>query len=202
VITTNQATTQTQADDLKQKWRDIVTSREPVIFPNGTVLQPIVGNAQQAQLIEARTWNAQMCADAVGVPGWKLGLNGPSMTYQNIEDADIDWVRDSVDRYGQPITQTLSKWLLPGGTDLVWDYASRMRADANQTAQFLALLVTSNIITEDEARAALNRPPKADAGPAQTPPQAGNTTGGQAAALASETGLPAAPLQITAGVES
>jgi HK97 family phage portal protein len=159
VIMTNQTSTPEQAAELKTKWREIVNTREPVIFPNGTELRPVIGNAQQAQLVEARTWNAQMIADVVGVPGWKLGLDGPSMTYQNIETADIDFVRDSVDRWGQPLTQALSKWLLPAGTELVWDYASRMRADSKSTQETLTAYVAAGILTVDEARAELNRPP-------------------------------------------
>lgn len=168
VITTNQATTQEQATDLKLKWRTLTSTREPVILPNGTVMTPVVGNAEQAQLVQARTWNAQMCADVVGVPGWKLGLDGPTMTYQNVETGDIDFVRDSVDRYGRPITEAVSKWLLPAGTELVWDYASRMRSDAKSTADVITSYVVAGVLTKDEARATINRPPLPT--PAAAPP--------------------------------
>ncbi len=129
MISVGAAPTQAQLDQLKDKWRDIVKAREPVVLPNGTTVTPVVGNAEQAQLVEARTWNAAQVANAVGIHGWKLGLDGPSMTYQNIEDGDIDFVRDDVDRWARPIVEHISKWLLPGGTELVWDYDSRMRSD-------------------------------------------------------------------------
>lgn len=175
VITVNNAANQTQLDDLKTKWRGIVSAREPVILPNGTVVTPIVGNALQSQLVEARTWNAQMVANVVGVPGWKLGLDGPTMTYQNVETGDIDFVRDSVDRYGRPITEAYSKWMLPAGTELAWLYDSRMRADQTTTASVLGQYVSAGIMTIDEARAKLNLP----ALPAVAAPAAGpiNTTG-------------------------
>jgi HK97 family phage portal protein len=200
VIMSNQAATQDQADALKLKWRQIVTTREPVIFPNGTELKPIVGNAQQSQLVEARTWNAQMIADVVGVPGWKLGLAGPTMTYQNIETADIDFVRDSVDRFGQPFAQTISKWLLPSGTELVWDYASRMRADSKATADMLVTYVTAGILTVDEARASLNRPPMADVTVGAAPKV--NTTSADVADAQKAVAAPAAALQIGTGAGS
>ena len=206
VITTNQAATPEQATDLKTKWRELTSTREPVIFPNGTELKPIIGNAQQAQLVEARTWNAQMCADIVGVPGWMMGLAGPSQTYQNIEQADVAFVRDCVDRYGQPITQTISKWLLPNGTELVWDYASRMRSDTKSTADVLTQYVAAGIITIDEARASLNRPPLAQAPAPGAQPIETNTTDQEAALAAAQArqaiAAPAQPLQITSGVES
>jgi HK97 family phage portal protein len=199
VILSNQASTQAQADDLKKKWRDIVTTREPVIFPNGTELKPIVGNAQQSQLVEARTWNAQMIANVVGVPGWKMGLDQTSLTYQTIETADIDFVRDALDRYAQPLSQSISKWLMPNGTEVVWDYASRMRADSKATAEVLATYVTAGILTVDEARASLNRPPLGQpdipAGGA-----ADNTPNPAAVAAAAKIAAPAQALQITSGV--
>lgn len=177
IITVPNTADDTNITKFKEQWRDTVRTREPIVFRNGTVLTPVVGNAQQAQLVEARQWNAQLVANAVGVPGWKLGLDGPTMTYQNVESGDIDFVRDSVDRYGRPHTETISKWLLPAGTELVWDYDSRMRADQKTTAEVLTQLVAAGILTKDEARARLNQPPlPAAAEPPAPAPAADNTT--------------------------
>lgn len=159
VITSKQVQSQTDADDLKAKWRNLTSTREPVILPDGTELKPVVGNAADQQLVEARTWNAQQVANAVGVPGYKLGLPGATMTYQNIVDADVDWVRDGVDRWAQPLTATITKWLLPAGTEAVWDYAGRARADQRTTQTLLTGYTGAGILTVDEARGVLERPP-------------------------------------------
>jgi len=157
--------TQTQADELKEKWREMTSSREPVVLPSGYVLTPIVSNAESAQLVESRQWNAAAVAMILGIPSYKLGLQGPSMTYQNIESADIEFVRDSVDRYGSPLVEAFTKWLVPHGTIVVWDYAGRMRADQKTTAEVLSTYVAAEILTRDEARAMLNRPPLEVAAP-------------------------------------
>jgi len=157
--------TQTQADELKDKWREMTSSREPVVLPSGYVLTPIVSNAESAQLVESRQWNAAAVAMILGIPSYKLGLQGPSMTYQNIESADIEFVRDSVDRYGSPLVEAFTKWLVPHGTIVVWDYAGRMRADQKTTAEVLSTYVAAGILTHDEARAMLNRPPLQVAAP-------------------------------------
>jgi len=174
VITVSNAATQTQIEEVKTKWREIASTREPVVLPNGTELKPVVGNAQQSQLIEARQWNAVAVANVVGVPVWKLGLEGPTMTYQNVETGDIDFVRDSVDRYARPLTEAISKWLLPGGTDVVWDYDSRMRADQKSVADVLVAYVDAQILTKDEARARLGRGPLPAA--SEPPPAAAENT--------------------------
>lgn len=151
--------TQTQADELKSKWRDMTSTREPVVLPSGYVLTPIVSNAVDAQLVESRQWNAAEVAMMLGIPSYKLGLQGASMTYQNIESADIEWVRDSVDRYAGPIAAAFSQWLMPAGTSVAWDYAHRMRADQKTTADVLAVYTGAGILTVDEARAQISRPP-------------------------------------------
>lgn len=151
--------TQGQADDLKSKWREMTSTREPVILPSGYVLTPVVSNAEQAQLVESRQWNAAAVAMMLGIPSYKLGLAGPSMTYQNIESADIEFVRDSVDRYGHPLSEGFTKWLTPRGTSVVWDYAGRMRADQSTTATVLTTYTNAGVLTKDEARAAIGRGP-------------------------------------------
>jgi HK97 family phage portal protein len=151
--------TQSQADELKSKWRAMTSDREPVILPSGYVLTPIVSNAEQSQLVESRQWNATAVAMMLGIPTYKLGLAGPSMTYQNIESADIEFVRDSVDRYGRPLSEAFSKWLMPRGTSVAWDYSGRMRADATTSSTVVNTLVTAGVLTVDEARAMLGRPP-------------------------------------------
>lgn len=161
--------TQPQADDLKAKWRQMVTTREPVVFPQGYVLTPIVSDADKAQMVESRQWNAAAVAMILGIPSYKLGLAGPSMTYQNIESADIEFVRDSVDRYAQPLSRTFSDYLMPRGTSVAWQYAGRMRADQKTTADVLTTYTGAGIFTVDEARAAIGRPPLEEPEPPAPP---------------------------------
>jgi len=151
--------TQPQADDLKAKWREMTNTREPVVLPAGYVRTPVVSNAETAQLVESRQWNAAAVAMMLGIPSYKLGLSGPSMTYQNVEMADIEFVRDSVDRYGEPLSAGFTKWLTPRGTSVVWDYAGRMRADQSTTANVLTTYTNAKVLTINEARAAIGRPP-------------------------------------------
>jgi HK97 family phage portal protein len=151
--------TQTQAADLKTSWRAMTSTREPVILPMGYVLTPVVSTAVEAQLVEARTWNASLVAMMLGIPPWKLGLAGPTMTYQNVETADIDFIRDSADRYGAPLAAAFTKYLVPAGNTVVFDYAGRMRADQSTTATVLTAYTGAGILTKDEARATIGRPP-------------------------------------------
>jgi HK97 family phage portal protein len=148
-----------QAEELKTRWRDMTNTREPVVLPTGYVLTPVVSNAEQAQLVESRQWTAEMVGMMLGIPAWKFSLPGPTMTYQNVETADIDFIRDGVDRYSSPIAAAYTKYLMPAGTQVRFDWTSRQRTDATTTANTLTAYVAAGIITKDEARAVLGRPP-------------------------------------------
>lgn len=171
VLQSPELLTDDQALDLKTKWREMTNNREPVVMPTGYTLTPVVSNAEQAQLVETRRWSAEMVGMMLGIPSWKLGLPGPTMTYQNVETADIDFVRDGVDRYSSPIAAAFSKWLMPGGTQVRFDWTSRQRADATTTANTLTAYVSQGILTVDEARAVLGRPPADAATEENTTPE-------------------------------
>jgi HK97 family phage portal protein len=169
VLQSPQVLTQPQASELKTKWREMTSTREPVILPSGYVLTPIASDALNAQMVESRQWNAATVAMMLGIPGYKLGLAGPSMTYQNIESADIEFVRDSVDRYAEPLSRSFSDYLMPQGTTVAWQYAGRMRADQTTTATVINSYVDSGVLTIDEGRAMIGRPPLPEA-PEPPPP--------------------------------
>lgn len=163
--------TQEQADDLKLSWRRMTSNREPVVLPAGYVLTPVVSNAEQAQLVEARTFNAEQIAMMLGIPSYKLGLPGATMTYQNVETADIDFIRDTVTRYASPLAAAFSKWLLVRGDAVRWDWSGRMRSDQKSMADVLTTLTGAEILTNDEARAVLGRPPLEDTTTPGTTPE-------------------------------
>jgi HK97 family phage portal protein len=163
--------TQDQADELKGAWRSVANTREPVILPMGYVLTPLVSNAEQNQLVQSRQWNAEAVAMLLGIPSYKLGLPGATMTYQNVETADIDFIRDSVTRYADPLAAAFTKWLVPRGTVVRFDWAGRMRADQSTTATVLSTYVAAGILTADEARAVLGRPPAALSTPEGSTPE-------------------------------
>jgi phage portal protein BeeE len=171
VLQSPSVVTQDQAAELKSKWRAMTSDREPVVLPQGYTLTPVVSSAESAQLVESRQWNAETAAMVLGIPGWKLGLPGPSMTYQNVETADIDFVRDCLDRYAAPLSAAFSKWLMPRGVDVHFDYAGRMRADQRTTAEVLTIYVGQGLMSKDEARAVMGRPPLAETTQEGTTPE-------------------------------
>lgn len=143
---------QTQLDDFKAKWRTLSLTGEPIALPPSVTVTPLVQDADKAQLVESRKWNSQLCSMVLGIPPHMFGLEGPSMTYQNITEADIAWVRDTVDRWAQPIVHAFSKHLLPRGQVLKFDWGSRMRSSPGTAADYVTKLTGAGVVTIDEGR--------------------------------------------------
>jgi phage portal protein BeeE len=149
----------TVLEEFKRKWMELSRTGEPIAVPPGVTITPMAQEADKAQLVESRTWNAQLVAMALGIPPHMLGLPGSYNTYQNVESADIAFVRDTVDRWAQPIAASFTKTLLPAGNRLVFDWGSRMRTDLQSQADWATKLQGSGIMSIDEARATIGLPP-------------------------------------------
>jgi HK97 family phage portal protein len=163
-----------ELEGFKSRWRLMSQTGEPIALPPNVTVTPLVQDADRAQLVESRTWNAQMVAMVLGIPPHMFGLPGPSMTYQNITDADIAWVRDSVDRWAQPIRHAFSKHLLPRGQELRFDWGSRMRSSPNLAADYITKLTGAGVVTVDEGRQELGFGPM----PQDDTPREGTTPQG------------------------
>jgi hypothetical protein len=59
--------------------------------------------------------------------------------------------------------------LMPRGVSVGWDYAGRLRSDQSTTSTVLSTYVSAGILSVDEARAAIGRPPSPTPGPAPAP---------------------------------
>lgn len=154
--------------------------RRPLVIPKIYEFTPVVSDAEKQQLVEARTWDAQLVAMILGIPAHYLNLPGTSMTYQNIEQADIGFVRDTVDRWAKPIEASVTKWLLPYGQTSRFDWSGRMRTDSKTRAEVLDLEIDAGITTVDEGRRMLHKRPLTEAEKPQTPPALVPFTGQQA----------------------
>lgn len=159
VIQVGGSPTQAQAEDFKARWSALMLTGEPIIIPATATVTPLQSDAQSQQLVEARKWNAQLAAMILGIPSHMIGLEGPAMTYQNVETADIGWIKDSVSRWAAPIEARISKDLLPRGVRARFDWASRLRTDQKTQTEVVTSLTGSGVWSIDEGRQAIGYPP-------------------------------------------
>ena len=161
---------QAKADKFKQAWRTLIRSGEAAVLPAGATVTPLQSDADKQQLVQARTWNAQLAAMILRIPPHMLGLPSPLNTYQNVQSADVAFIRDVATRWSDPMTYALSKWLMPAGVEVVPRWASRARTDLATQVATLAQAVAAGIITADEARQELGYEPLPPPPPAPPPP--------------------------------
>ena len=145
--------TQAQADELKAKWLAAVSgTRAPVVIPGSTSFQPLATDADKAQLVQARQWDAQTVAMALGIPPFLLGIETQRHTYTNAETEFGRFVATTIMRLLVPLEQQLSAQCLPRGNTAEFWTGALLRADTATRAQAAAGLYGAEIITLEEAR--------------------------------------------------
>jgi HK97 family phage portal protein len=183
--------TQAQADELKQKFlASSMGVRAPVITPLGTEITVLPSDAAAAQLVEARKWNAQQLAIALGVPTAMLGLEAPSMTYRNIAEVNQQFISTTMMRYLIPVEQQLSAQCLPRNLRARFNTNALLRPDVNQRMAQAIAGFQAGLLTNPEGRALIDLPaePSLESQGATTPPEPSAEPGPNPA------GVPVAPV--------
>jgi HK97 family phage portal protein len=145
--------TQEQADDLKSKWMAAVSgTRSPVVVPGSTTFTPLATDADKAQLVQARQWDATMVAMILGVPPFLLGIETQRHTYTNAETEFGRFVSTTILRILRPLEQQLTAQCLPRGNSAEFWTGALLRADTATRTNAAVALYAAEIISVEEAR--------------------------------------------------
>jgi HK97 family phage portal protein len=160
--------TQEQATELKQKWVAAASSsRGPVVIPPSTTFTPLATDADKAQLIQARQWDATVVAMAMGVPPFLLGIETQRHTYTNAETEFGRFISTTIMRLLSPLEQQLTLQCLPRGNKAEFWTGALLRADTATRATAAVALYGAGIIDLGEARDLAGFP--RDGGPVAAP---------------------------------
>jgi HK97 family phage portal protein len=155
VITDNRPDlSQGQADDLKSAWLRTVGGRRrvPIVLPQTTTFQPLVTNADEAQLVQARQWNSALVAMAIGVPPFMLGIETEKHVYTNAENEFGRFIRTTIMRLLVPWEQKVNLQCLPAGNNVTFDTSSLLRPEAAARFSMAIQGYQAHLLTEGEAR--------------------------------------------------
>jgi HK97 family phage portal protein len=149
---------------LEDKWdQDFAgeqnAGRIPVLG-SGLKFEKMQMSAADSQLAESMKWSAiEICA-AFGIPPWKLGLDVlPRGSFQ-VEDFQVIYLTDCLQRYVQGVEQALSDGLgLASNIRVSLDESCLLRMNQTALAEYLGGLVQKGIISPNEARAKLGYGP-------------------------------------------
>lgn len=177
----------TEAQELKDGWRESQRTRTVAVLNPLTEFTPIAWNPEESQLLEARKYTLVEWANIFGVdPSW-AGGESASGDYANIETKGFNLLKfDSVGDIIAEFEETLTA-LQPRGTYVKANVDHLLRADTKTRYEAHAIAISSGFRTRDEVRELEELPPltpeqKAEIAAMDAPaPPANNTQGAGAA---------------------
>ena len=153
VLETDQKLTNEQAQILKNTWSDTHRRhRKPAVLSDGLKWRPITTSAADQQMIETREQLIRDIARIFRIPAHLiLASGGDTQTYQNVEQASLNFLTHTITPWLRRVEIGLSR-VLPAGTDIAFDTSSLLRTDALTRARVNTLNVQMGARTPNEVR--------------------------------------------------
>lgn len=163
ILSTDQPLTPEQVDAAAQRWDTIQNLGKTAVLPRGLKYQHIGISPADLQWLESQQFGVTKIARLFGIPPHKLaiGVKGASMTYQNIEQTSLDFMRDTLMGYLSPIEAALSS-VLPRGTKARFNLDAVLRPDTKTRYEAHEIGLRAGFLTIDEVRAMEKLPPLGD----------------------------------------
>jgi HK97 family phage portal protein len=103
--------------------------RKPAVLSGGLKWRSVTVSASDQQMVEMREQVVRDVARVYGIPSHLVGAMGDSQTYQNVEQASLNFLMHTVTPWLRRIEIGLSR-ILPPGVDVTFDTAAMLRTDA------------------------------------------------------------------------
>jgi HK97 family phage portal protein len=155
VLKSDQMLSPDQAAAAKDAWNATAGAKAGVaVLGNGLSYQPMYLNPRDSMFIDAQAWNVQQIARLFGVPANMLlaSVDGNSMTYTNMEQEQMAFVRYTLSQYIVEIESAMSH-LAARGTEVKINVDSLLRSDTLTRYQAHQIAISSGWMTIDEVRA-------------------------------------------------
>lgn len=160
VLATDQFLSADQATEFRDRWNS-----EPAgtvrVLGNGLKYQSISVSPKELQFLETAGFQVMDIARLFGLQAQQLliGVEGSSLTYQNLNDSKTAFVRDTLSAYTRPIEEALSG-LLPRGQEARFNFESGLlRASTKERYETYQIALENGWMTPAEVRAIEGLPP-------------------------------------------
>lgn len=154
VLSTDQTITAEQAQEAKTRWNESNSPGQGVaVLGNGLSYAPLSLKPSEVQFLETRAFDVLAVGRMFGVPAHMLlaAVPGTSMTYQNVGDAALDFIRWTVMAYLREIEAALTK-VMPRTTTVRFNLDALLRADASTRMSTHATAITAGVYDPAWAR--------------------------------------------------
>ena len=155
VLKSDQMLSPDQAAAAKDAWNLTAGAKNGVaVLGNGLNYQPMYLNPKDSMFIESQSFNVQQIGRLFGIPANMLmaSVDGNSMTYTNMEQEQMAFVRYTLSQYIVEIESALSH-VLTRSTMVKINVDSLLRSDTLTRYQAHQIAIASGWMTIDEVRA-------------------------------------------------
>ncbi|GMA34736.1 phage portal protein [Demequina litorisediminis] len=161
VLSSDQHLTAEQAKQYKDIWNQR-EAHEVAVMGAGLSYSPVMLNPEDAQFIANRQFTTTEIARLFGVPAHLMlaAVEGTSLTYTNVAQADLTFVRWSLMTYLRAIESALSE-VLPGQQSARFNLDALLRPDTTTRYTAHQIALTAGFLTVDEVRDIEGLPPLA-----------------------------------------
>lgn len=171
ILSTEQALTAEDAKQIRDTWNNIdPATGKPLpatanpsnikVTGKGVKYEPIVLNPRDAQFIESRNFNTLEIARLFGIPATLMltSTEGSSMTYSNVEQDWLGFVRFTLTKYLRKIEEALTTFT-PRGQTVRFQISALLRSDTLTRYQAHQIALNAGFMTLNEIRAIESLPP-------------------------------------------
>lgn len=170
ILSSDAALTSDDARRYRNQWNRLDDDGKPLtdadnpsrvrVLGKGLHYEPLLINPKDALWIEAQSFDTLEVARIFGVPSSLMltALDGNSMTYSNVEQEWLGYVRFGLMAYIRPIEEALTA-LVARGQTVRFNLDTLLRADTKTRYQAHQIALTAGFLTDDEVRAIENLPP-------------------------------------------
>ena len=154
VLKSDQMLSPDQAQAAKDAWNLTAGARSgTAVLGNGLSWSPVYLSPRDSMFIEAQGWNVQTVARLFGIPANMLlaSVDGNSMTYTNMEQEQMAFVRYTLAQYIVEIESAMSH-VASRGTQVKMNVESLLRNDTLTRYQAHEIALASGWMTIDEVR--------------------------------------------------
>ena len=125
--------------------------RRVAVLTDGLKWKPITSSAADQQMIETREQLIRDIARVFRIPSHLILASGDNQTYQNVEQASLNFLQHTIAPWLCRVEDALSR-ILPAGTDVAFDTSILLRTDAMTRAEVGKILVSTGLRSPNELR--------------------------------------------------
>jgi len=152
ILETDQKLNLEQARVIQATWESTHRRhRKPAVLSDGLKWRPITTSAADSEMTATREQIIRDISRIFRVPSHLIGASGDNQTYQNVEQASLNFLTHTIAPWIRRIEISISKILDPG-VDVAFDTSTLLRIDALTRARVNMINVSMGARTPNEVR--------------------------------------------------